>query len=60
MIFESTNKKTHLVKLENGQPIYDNFGGCKSQCGVWIQIEKMYLNDEVEVTCKNCIRKQSN
>lgn len=54
MIIESGDNKTHLLELDNSQPVFDGRGGLLSKCGLWVEMKHIYNTGDIEITCKKC------
>ncbi|TWH49271.1 hypothetical protein [Sporomusa sp. KB1] len=54
MIIESADNKTHLLKLDDGQPVFNERGGLLTKCKLWVEMKKIYNTGDIEINCPKC------
>lgn len=59
MIIESVDNSTHILELDDAQPIFDGCGGLLTKCGLWVEKKKVYNSGDIEITCKKCSKSLS-
>ena len=54
MIIESADNTTHLLELDDSQPVFNERGGLLTKCGLWVEKKKLYNTGDIGITCNKC------
>lgn len=54
MIIKSVDNETHLLELDDNQPIFNGCGGLLCQCGLWVKMRDIYSPGDIEISCEKC------
>jgi len=54
MIIKSVDKETHLLKLDDGEPVFNEHGALLTKCKLWVEKKKLYNTGDIEISCPKC------